>query len=163
MVICASRCFVSTVWHEPCIPAGGIGLAAARRPGPSTATAREVPKMSRRGNRLIYWTPRVLCILFALFISMFALDVFDGARGFWGTLVALGMHMVPTAVVVLVTILAWRWEWIGTLAFFTTGVLYSVSTTQHPDWILVIAGPQFVIGALFLLSWFQRRRVRSAV
>ncbi len=119
--------------------------------------------MSRLGSRLIYWTPRVLCILFALFISMFALDVFGEGRGFWETLAALGMHMIPTAVIVLVTILAWRWEWIGTLAFFTTGVLYSVRTAQHPDWILLIAGPQFLIGGLFLLSWFQRRRVRPAV
>ncbi len=118
--------------------------------------------MSRLGGGLIYWTPRVLCILFAIFVSLFALDVFGEGRGFWETAAALAMHMIPTALIVLVTLLAWRWEWVGTLAFFATGILYSVNSTNHPDWILVIAGPQFLIGVLFLLSWLQRRRAHLA-
>ena len=32
--------------------------------------------MNNKWKRVLYWTPRVLGILFALFISIFALDVF---------------------------------------------------------------------------------------
>jgi len=40
----------------------------------------------------IYWTPRILSIVFVLFLALFSLDVFDGNYGFWGTLLALFMH-----------------------------------------------------------------------
>jgi hypothetical protein len=33
--------------------------------------------MNRPVKKLIFWTPRVLCIAFALFINMLALDVFN--------------------------------------------------------------------------------------
>jgi len=118
--------------------------------------------MPRPGSRWITWTPRILCILFAAFISIFAFDVFDEGHGFWKTAADLGMHLIPTAVVVLVTVLAWRREWIGTLAFFTTGILYCLSKFRHPSGMLLIAGPQFLIGILFLLSWRQRRGGRRA-
>jgi len=29
-------------------------------------------------KRLFFWSPRILCILFAVFLSLFALDVFNG-------------------------------------------------------------------------------------
>ena len=37
----------------------------------------------------LFWTPRVAGILFVLFLSIFALDVFGETRGFWETLLAL--------------------------------------------------------------------------
>jgi len=46
----------------------------------------------------------MLCLLFAAFISLLALDVFDGHQGFWQTALALTMHLIPTGI--LLTILA---------------------------------------------------------
>ena len=34
--------------------------------------------MKTTPKRLLFWTPRILCLLFAGFISLFALDVFEG-------------------------------------------------------------------------------------
>jgi hypothetical protein len=119
--------------------------------------------MTRTGERLIIWTPRVLCILFAAFISMFAMDVFDEAHGFWQTFTALAMHMIPTAVIVLVTIAAWRYPLVGTAAFIATGLLYVFTFGRRfPDAIPLISGPQFLIAILFFLGWLQRRRATSA-
>ena len=115
--------------------------------------------MNRLGERLLFWAPRVLCMLFAAFISLFALDVFGGARGFWTTLAALGMHLIPTAAVVAVTIIAWRHPWVGAIAFFATGLFYSLTVgAKNPIWILGIAGPQFLIAVLFFFSWIRRRK-----
>ena len=113
--------------------------------------------MTALAARTLYWAPRALGILFACFISIFALDVFEETRGFGQTLLALAMHLIPTALVVLVLVLAWRWEWIGAVAFFALGVLYAVWARAHPQWILVIGGPMFLVGALFLAAWFARK------
>src|SRR5262249_53398337 len=71
--------------------------------------------MKTTSKRLLFWTPRVLCLLFAAFISLFALDVFGESRGFWQTALALAMHLIPTFILLAVLALSWRWEWIGGL------------------------------------------------
>jgi len=114
--------------------------------------------LSHAGKVLLYWAPRALCIAFALFLSVFALDVFSENRGFWQTALALGLHLIPSAIVVLILIVAWRREWIGAVLFAAVAIWYSVGARRHPDWILTIGGPLFVVAALFLTDWLIRRQ-----
>ena len=109
---------------------------------------------------LLVWTPRVLTILFAIFISVFALDVFGEGYGFWGTIGALSIHLIPTALILLSLALAWRWEWIGTLVYVALGVLYIiVAWGRFPFSVYVaISGPLFLIGFLFLMCWVSRTK-----
>jgi hypothetical protein len=115
-------------------------------------------------KRLLYWTPRVLCVLFAAFISTFALDVFDGNHGLWNTILALLMHLIPTGIILVMLAISWRWEWVGGTVFTALGVLYLVWFWGRFPWsvYLVIAGPLFLVGALFLLNWFYRRELRTS-
>ena len=64
----------------------------------------------------LYWTPRILGIIFAVFISIFALDVF-GEYKFPEVLIALFMHLVPTYLVLGALLVAWKWEKIGGILF----------------------------------------------
>ena len=57
--------------------------------------------MNASAKRVLFWTPRILCILFAIFLSVFALDVFSEGYGFWQTIGALLLHLVPTFIVVI--------------------------------------------------------------
>jgi len=66
--------------------------------------------MTEVSKKVLYWAPRVSCIAFALFLSLFAMDVFGEGLGFWRTLFALFMHLIPTFVVLLILALAWRWN-----------------------------------------------------
>jgi len=117
--------------------------------------------VSPAGRRIVFWLPRVLAIAFALFVSLFALDVFSEQSGFWNTALALIMHLVPTALVVAALVFAWRWEWIGAVLFGGLGFLYALTARDHPDWILLISGPLFVIALLFLMNWVKRSELRS--
>jgi hypothetical protein len=112
--------------------------------------------MTTYSRRALFWTPRALCIAFAVFLSLFALDVFNEGYGFWRTLGALLMHLIPAAIVLVVLAVAWRWEWIGTVVFAGFGMCYAITTWRHPDWFLTISGPLFVIAALFLVNWLKR-------
>ena len=115
--------------------------------------------MNETRGRVLYWTPRVLGIVFALFISLFAFDVFEGAASVWEALLALLIHLIPTALVVIALAIAWRWEWVGAVLFAALGVAYIVMVPERFDWIAyaLIAGPAFLLAALFLANWLFRR------
>ena len=66
------------------------------------------PAMNTPTKRLLFWTPRIICLLFAAFISLFALDVFEENHGFWNTLLALSLHLIPTAILLLILATSWR-------------------------------------------------------
>ena len=119
--------------------------------------------MSHLQAKLLFWSPRILCVAFAIFLSIFALDVFGEGNGFWQTIAALGMHLVPSAIVVVVLLLAWRWEWVGAVGFAVAAVLYcSWALPRHPDWAVIIATPLLVIAGLFLVGWTKRTGMRVA-
>ena len=109
--------------------------------------------MDTTTKRFIYWSPRVLSILFAMFLSMFALDVFSEGYGFGETILALLMHLVPTYLIVIALVIAWRWEGIGAILFIALPLFYLVMS-KGENWI--ISGPLFLVGTLFLLNWTYR-------
>ncbi len=115
-------------------------------------------------NAFVLWAPRVLTIAFAAFISIFAADVFEHGVGFWKTLGALLLHLIPTFLVLLVLVLSWRREWVGAIAFFALGLAYIVMMWgRFPlATYVVIAGPLFLAGILFLVSWLLRGQTSPA-
>jgi hypothetical protein len=120
--------------------------------------------MSHSAARLLYWSPRILSIAFALFLGLFALDVFNEGHNFWRTGLALAIHLIPSAIVVAVLIAAWRWEWIGAGLYLLAATYYTWSVLpSHPDWALAIAGPLLLIAALFLVNSIERAKLRAAL
>ena len=119
--------------------------------------------MNKSLKQILLWTPRIAGILFVLFISLFALDVFDMNLGFWDTVAGLFMHLIPSILLAIAIILAWRWEWVGTAAFAGWSIFY-ITYFQGSHWsvYVLIAGLPFVIGILFLLDWIYRKEIHAA-
>ena len=118
--------------------------------------------MNPLARRLLFWSPRVICILFAGFLAMFAADVFGEHYSPGQLVVALFMHLVPTWLVLLALAVAWRWEWVGAVLFFGLAVAYVVSVHDRAqwEWYVFIAGPAVLVGLLFLLNWRYRAELR---
>lgn len=120
--------------------------------------------MTTSSTKLLFWAPRVICIGFTLFLSLFALDVFNEVHGFWRTIAALLIHLVPVYIVLAVLAIAWRWEWIGALGFAGLAVWYACfrgTWHRHPDWVMFISGPLMLLAALFLVNWVKRDQLRA--
>jgi hypothetical protein len=115
-------------------------------------------------KKTLFWTPRVICILFALFLVIFSFDVFEGAHGFWNIALGLLMHNLPTIALFITLYFAWRREWIGTVIFTGLGVFYIWQFWgRFPLSVyFLIAGPLFLLGILFLVNWIFRAQIRGA-
>jgi hypothetical protein len=123
--------------------------------------------MEKKVNKFLLWLPRILSIAFIAFLSLFSLDVFEPGLKWWEILLGLFMHNIPVFVLIVVLIIAWKHEIVGAIAFGLAGLLYVYLTAgraQFPtalSWSMIIAGPAFVIGFLFMHNWCEKRSNRN--
>ena len=109
--------------------------------------------MKKITNQIVYWTPRVLAILFILFVSMFALDVFSEGYGLFKLIGALLIHLIPTFLLIPTLIISWKWGKIGGIIFVLLGILFIPMVKMREFSVyLVFAGIPFLIGILFIID-----------
>lgn len=115
-------------------------------------------------KKLLYWAPRALCIVFVVLTSLFALDVFEESKSIGEIILNLLMHLIPTFILLVILVITWKREWIGGILFIAFGFLYIINMWgKFPlTTYIVIAGPLFIIGILFLLNWKYRTDLRPS-
>lgn len=122
--------------------------------------------MSTNVNPVIYWTPRILSILFVVFLSLFSLDVISPELSTGQIIKGMFMHNIPTLILLIVVIISWKHEIVGGIAFILAGFSYialllnsGVPWYLGLSWSLIISGPAFLIGFLFLVNWRKKRHL----
>jgi hypothetical protein len=109
-------------------------------------------------NKFLYWSPRILSLLFVAFLSVFALDVFGQYQGLalW---LALAVHLWLPIGLLIVVIAAWKWDLVGAIVFFAFALYYVwiVGLGRDWSWYASISLPAAIIGILFLLNWLYKR------
>ena len=107
------------------------------------------------------WLPRLLAVLYALFLSLFAFDSWEGV-GFWEGLAGFIVHLLPVYLVAFALVVAWRWRAAGGLLFIALAAGFTVAFGwREPETLLLLALPLVVIGGLFLLDGYvSARRLR---
>lgn len=101
---------------------------------------------------------RVLGILFAIFISLFALDAFAEGIPFWQSIAAFFIHLVPTYILLVVLWIAWKRPLIGGPLYILLGLAY-IFTAKNQIFItyLLIAGIPTLICALFISGYLLEK------
>lgn len=119
----------------------------------------------KKENKFIFWTPRILSILFIIFLGLMSLDVFDEKLGFLGTISGLFMHNIPTLILLIISVISWKHEIVGGIAFLLAGLLYIAFAITRAEtwqmallWILQISGIAFFIAILFLIGWRRKTK-----
>ena len=125
--------------------------------------------MKNKINKFVYWAPRILSIMFILFLAVFSLDVFDSQSGFWGTVAGLLMHNIPVFILAILLWISWKREIVGGAAFLLAGLLYLAGILinvikygfewYYFAWAIQISGIAFFIGAMFLVCWFKKKKL----
>jgi hypothetical protein len=113
----------------------------------------DVEVHSARFRQVVHFLPRILSVLLVGLMIVLALDAFVGGQTTLDTMRAFGLHLIPAGIVLAIALLAWRWEWAGGVLFFALAVGYCLLADGRVSWMLVIAAPLVVTGALFLWSW----------
>ena len=116
-----------------------------------------------RLTKITYWTPRILCILAILLISVFALDAFEPGQTIWHQILAFIIHLIPSFILIILLIVAWKWEKKGGIILFVAGLawgffLIRINYMNHRSFLnvfytfMALAFPFILSGVLFIIS-----------
>ena len=113
---------------------------------------------ARNREKPLTWAPRILLALFALFLTIFSLDVFEEGRTAGEIAMGLLVHNLPSLLLFVILALSWRREWLGAIACAVLGVFYIAWAWGRFPLIayVAISGPLFVIAALYTMAWRNR-------
>lgn len=121
-------------------------------------------------TKLLHWLPRVICILAILFISVFASDAFNPELTLKDQIIDFIRHLIPSFILILLLVLAWKKELIGGIVFTIIGLGLSPLIfvhnyrMNHSVWmslgiITIITIPFTIVGILFILSHYRKKRL----
>ncbi|WP_289053974.1 DUF7670 domain-containing protein [Carboxylicivirga marina] len=134
----------------------------------------------KTGIKFLHWTPRIICILAIMFISVFALDSFNPDLTIWQQIGDFLIHLIPSFVLIILLIVAWKWEFIGGVIFSLIGLGFSpfifihnynmISTMHEIDqsiWlslrtVFIINVPFVIVGILFIVSHYKKKKNLSS-
>jgi hypothetical protein len=123
-----------------------------------------------KNNKLLFWTPRILGIIFVLFLIMFSLDVFEPGLTAWQIAIGLLIHNIPALFLLIILIISWRHEIVGGIVFILVGLLYILMLVMNSklewymlSWSVTIAGPAFLVGILFIVNWRKKHNHKIAL
>lgn len=106
-------------------------------------------------EKIIHWAPRIAAILIIFFVSLFSLDVFDMEATPLEMLGGFLIHNIPSFVMIILLVFAWRRPLVGFIAFLLAGIFFLrfVIMGQDLAHLLLFSGPLFLISALFYADW----------
>ena len=124
----------------------------------------------KKSIKVLHWTPRIICILAILFVSLFALDAFDSELSTWKQISAFAIHLIPSFILLIFLVIAWKWEKIGGIIYIVLGIGFSPIifvknyNMNNSIWmsigiILTITIPFVIVGSLFLISYMKKRKL----
>ncbi len=115
-------------------------------------------KTTDRGNIFVSWALRFLLIVTIFFWGIFSLDVFNEGYDFWEAVGAFLIHNVPSFLMIIVLIIAWKRENIGgallLLLVLCFVIFFIIQSGRFMYGTLIMLGFPFLIGVMFLVNYY---------
>lgn len=120
---------------------------------------RLVGGINPRLARIIHWAPRIAAIVIIFFVSLFSLDVFTMDATPLELLGGFLIHNLPSIIMILLLVIAWRRPLVGFVAFLLAGLLFLrfVIFGFNFGHFLLFSGPLLLVSALFYADWRWNR------
>ncbi|MCX6575166.1 MAG: hypothetical protein NTV82_02105 [Candidatus Aminicenantes bacterium] len=103
-------------------------------------------------TRKLIWIPRVLAIVFILFLSLFGLDVFSENAPFLKKLGGFFMHSIPSIILLLILLIFWKKTLVGGFLFILFSIAFTLyfRTYGSLSTFLLLTFPVVLVGILFI-------------
>ncbi len=120
-------------------------------------------------SKIIHWLPRIIVILGILFVSLFAFDSFRSGNSIWQQLLEFLIHLIPSYILLIVLLIAWKYEFIGGIIFIIISLGFSPLIFTHNfqmnhsisislGIITMINFPFLLAGILFIIDFKHQKK-----
>lgn len=113
-------------------------------------------RVSPRLARIIHWAPRVAALLIIFFVGLFSLDVFGTGAPPLEVLAAFLMHNLPSLVMLVLLVFAWKRPVVGFVAFLIAAAAFAALFVRDlyalPNLLLFVL-PILLVASLFYADW----------
>jgi hypothetical protein len=75
-------------------------------------------------TKIIHWAPRIAAMVIILFVGLFSLDVFEMQGTPLQLVGAFIMHSLPSIVMIVILVIAWKRPVVGFIAFMLVGLFF---------------------------------------
>jgi len=128
------------------------------------------PKISK----FVYWTPRIISILYICFLAIFSFDVIEPGVSIGQIVLGMLIHNIPSFVLTAVLAVSWKREIVGGIVFTVVGSLFLARAVaavvmngfgeiaEALAGSLLLAAPALLAGILFIINWRKRRSTTAA-
>ncbi len=115
---------------------------------------RATGRLDPRLTRVIYLAPRIAALVIVFFIGLFSLDVFGEGGTLLQQIGAFLMHSIPSIIMAVFVVFAWRRPLVGFIGFLLAGVVFlRFVLGQGLANFLLFSGPLLLIAAMFYVDW----------
>lgn len=113
----------------------------------------------------LHWAPRILSILFCLFIMMFSFDVFEGNVSFIDILIGFIMHNLPVFAMGIIIFFAWQNNWVGGIGFLVISLFFFIMVNSNMNngsgvmssAVFIISLPALIISIIYFVDEYIKR------
>ncbi|HEX5808768.1 MAG TPA: hypothetical protein VFY25_08900 [Anaerolineales bacterium] len=113
-------------------------------------------KVSPRLAKVIHWAPRLAALLIIFFVGLFSLDVFGTGAPPLEVLAAFLMHNLPSLVMLVLLVFAWKRPVVGFVAFLIAAAAFTALFVRDiyalPNLLLFVL-PILLVASLFYADW----------
>jgi hypothetical protein len=113
-------------------------------------------QVSPRLAKIIHWAPRFASIMIIFFTSLFSLDVFEMQASPLELLGGFLIHNIPSIIMLVLLVLAWKRPAVGFVAFLVAGALFAIFFVRNiyalPN-LLLFVFPIWLVAGLFYADW----------
>lgn len=108
----------------------------------------------------LFWLPRAIIVLFALFTMLFSLDVLEMQLPWYKIALGLLIHNIPFFALVIVLWLSWRHPAISSIICFLVMLGFAFIMRGNGTFYvhLIFGVPLFIAGTMFLLEHLRVRK-----
>ena len=113
-------------------------------------------QINPRLEKIIYWAPRIAAITIIIFVGLFSLDVFEEEASPFELLSGFLIHNIPSIVMLLLLIFAWKRPAVGFVAFLVVAILFALFFVRNLEMLpnlLLFVFPLLLIAGLFYADW----------
>ena len=103
----------------------------------------------------LIWIPRILTILFIIFMMLFSLDVFDMQLSFWKKIAGFFIHSLPSLFILAGLLLTWQKPFLSGIIFITFFILSMIRYHTYANFtvFIIISLLLLIIGIFYIIIY----------